>query len=123
MRIIDRPIVGWLLTLAFGCANATVIYFSDDLGKVGKYDDVTHEVSRVGNAGAGNPVLEVNGIAWDASNERILLLDHRVPAVYAMNPTTGTAMLLFDPGFQFQGGAVGRSSGRTSPTRAETHAA
>lgn len=86
-------------------AGAAVVYFCDEQGNVGAYDDATGIVSPVGDLSAFQ-VEQVVGLAWDPGSGRILLLDRNAPAVYAMDPATGNATLLFDPGFIFQGGAV-----------------
>lgn len=93
-----------LASLATGM-SAAVIYFADEAGNVGAYDDVTMAVTPVGDLSAFS-ISQVIGIAWDPSGQRILLFDRGAPAVYAMDPTTGNATLLFDPGRSFQGGAV-----------------
>lgn len=85
--------------------TAAVVYFCDEQGNVGAYDDSTGIVSPVGDLSAFQ-VGQVIGLAWDGATGRILLLDRAAPAVYAMDPTTGNATFLFDPGIVFQGGAV-----------------
>lgn len=95
-----------VLFLAFASpVFAATIYFADNSGNVGAYDDVTTTVTPVGNLGAFT-INQVMGIAYDPANDRILILDRSAPAVYEMDPATGIAALLFTPGQQFQGGAV-----------------
>ncbi len=98
-----------LVVMMAAPASAVVIYFCDDLGNVGAYDDGTGIVSPVGDLSAFL-VDQVVGLAWDPANQRILILDRNAPAVYAMNPANGAATFLFDPGFTFQGGAVAGGS-------------
>jgi hypothetical protein len=86
--------------------SAAVIYFADDNGAVGAYNDETLSLSAIGDVSAQFPVSQNIGIAYDAVNSRILILDRGRPMVFAMDPATGTATELFNPGISFQGGAV-----------------
>jgi hypothetical protein len=106
MKSLIRVVFGGIFALAASLANATVIYFADENGHVGRYDDATTALSAVGNAGATFTVGQIIGIAWDPTVGRILLLDRNATTVYAMNPTSGAVTLLFNPGIPFQGGAV-----------------
>lgn len=95
-----------VLFLAFASpVFAATIYFADNSGNVGAYDDVTTTVTPVGNLGAFT-INQVMGIAYDPANDRILILDRGATAVYEMDPATGIAALLFTPSQEFQGGAV-----------------
>ncbi len=106
MGNLGRLAIAAILSVAFSVGNATVVYFSDAQGHVGSYDDVTTNVAVVGNVSASFSVSQIIGLAWDAANNRLLLLDRNAPAVYAMNPVSGATTLLFNPGIAFQGGAV-----------------
>jgi hypothetical protein len=104
-RLTLGALAGTLLALGIP-AHAEFIYIADDDGKVVVYDDQADTISAVGNVSDSFPVSQDIGIAWDANTGRILLLDRGTPMVYAMNPADGTSVELFDPGVQFQGGAV-----------------
>jgi len=86
-------------------ALAETIYYATQSGDIGEYDDVLDTSSLVGNLG-GFSIGQVIGIAYDANANRILILDRNAPAVYSMDPASGTASLLFVPNESFQGGAV-----------------
>ena len=101
-----RITVASLLVVVSSMASATIIYFSDVQGHVGRYDDVTLAIAPVGNASASFAISQVIGLAWDPATSRILLLDRNNSAVYAMNPVSGATTLLFNPSPGFQGGAV-----------------
>ncbi len=105
LKSVFKTFVSIVLLFLAQTASASLIYFADDVGNVGSYDDVSAALSPVGNLG-GFTISQNIGIAYDPARDRILILDRGTPAVYSMDPLTGTAALLFAPNQTFQGGAV-----------------
>ncbi|MEW6714880.1 MAG: hypothetical protein AB1306_07305 [Nitrospirota bacterium] len=100
-----------LLMLSAMSADAADVYFCDTAGLVGHYDTVSTALNPVGNLSASFSINQVIGMAWDPVTSRLLLLDRFGSGgggnIYSMDPTTGTAALLFTAtGVTFQGGAV-----------------
>jgi len=93
------------LFASFDPAQAVLIFASDYLGNVAKYETTTGSLSALGSLN-GFTIGKVMGMAYDGTTNSILLIDRNGRNVYSMNVQTGVASSLFSLSRPFQGGAV-----------------
>lgn len=97
-----------LLTFSSLSAQTSIVFVTDASGNVGRYDATTNVGTALGSlAASGFSPGQVIGLAYDPASARVLIFDRSQSMVYAMNPLTGVATVLFStPTVSFQGGAV-----------------
>jgi hypothetical protein len=101
-----RPLL-LLLSLALsGPALAATIYICDRDGELAVHDTTagttTHLLSL---SGLGHSIGRVQGLAFDLSAGRLLVLDRDDQTVYEVDPGAGSASVVLSPGVRLQGGA------------------
>lgn len=102
-------VLGVLVTLSTArlCAQASIVFVTDDQGNVGRYDTGSGTGTALGSLTTNFTINQIIGLAFDYDSNRVLLFDRYESKVYAMDATTGTSTLLFTAGsVTFQGGAV-----------------
>lgn len=97
-----------LLTASSLSAQSSVIFVTDESGRVGRFDTVTNVGTALGSlAASGFSPGQVIGLAYNPASNQVLIFDRSIAKVYAMDAMTGVATELFSTGaVSFQGGAV-----------------